>query len=64
MMPRTSARWFAHFANAKVTLSRNWQIILSNLERGKETAELGIALRILATLSVDLKAFDRQQVEK
>ena len=37
---------------------------VSNLERGKETSELGIALRILATLSVDLKAFDRQQVEK
>ena len=35
---------------------------ISNLERGKETAELGIALRVLATLSVDLKAFDRRRV--
>lgn len=34
---------------------------ISNLERGKETAELGIALRVLATLSVDLKVYDRRQ---
>ena len=32
---------------------------ISNLEHGKEGAELGIALRVLATLSVDLKAARR-----
>ena len=34
---------------------------ISNLERGKETAELGIALRVLATLNVDIKVYDRRQ---
>lgn len=35
---------------------------ISNLERGKETAELGIALRVLATLSLDLKVYDRREI--
>ncbi len=32
---------------------------VSNLERGKETAELGIALRIVNLLGLDLLAVDR-----
>lgn len=32
---------------------------ISNLERGKETAELGKALRVLAVLGVDVQAFPR-----
>ncbi len=35
---------------------------VSNLERGKTTAELGIALRILDELEVDLTLTDRRGV--
>ena len=34
-------------------------MFISNLERGKETAELGKALSVLATLGVDLRAVPR-----
>lgn len=36
-------------------------VYLGNLERGKETAEIGKALHILQLLSVDLEAIDRQE---
>lgn len=32
---------------------------VSQLERGKETAELGLALRVMATLGIDLEAVPR-----
>jgi transcriptional regulator with XRE-family HTH domain len=34
-------------------------VYLSRLENGKETAELGIALRAANTLGIDLVAFER-----
>ena len=34
-------------------------VYLSRLENGKETAELGIALRAASTLGIDLIAFER-----
>ena len=34
-------------------------MFVSNLERGKETVELGKALAVLATLGVDLRATSR-----
>jgi len=34
-------------------------VFLSQLENGKETAELGRALTIIATLGIDLTAFKR-----
>ena len=36
---------------------------VSNLERGKTTAELGIALRILDALDVELTLTDRRKEE-
>lgn len=35
-------------------------MFISNLERGKQTAELGLALHVLSTLSVNLEAYDRR----
>ena len=34
-------------------------VYLSCLENGKETAELGIAIRVASTLGIDLIAFER-----
>lgn len=34
-------------------------VYLSRLENGKETAELGIAIRVVNTLGMDLVAIDR-----
>lgn len=38
-------------------------MFISNLERGKETAEIGKALRVLATLGIDLHACARTGVD-
>ncbi len=39
-------------------------VYVSNLERGKDTAEIGKALHLLQLLSVDLEATDRQSASE
>lgn len=36
-------------------------MFVSNLERGKRTAELGLALRVVNTLSADVEIVDRRR---